>query len=278
LIGTPFFSGFYSKDSIIEAVHATHIAGSGFANFAVLAGVFVTAFYSFRMYFLVFHGEERFGKSHHDHQDAHGDDHHGDDHHGLAPGEKPHEAPWVVTLPLILLAIPSVVIGFMTIAPMLHGDFFKGVIFVADHHPAMAELSHEFHDAVAMGLHALTTLPFALALAGVVSAWYCYLINPAVPAWFYRNFSAVYKLLNNKYYMDKINEFVFAGGARRLGGGLSSVGDRTLIDGLMVNGSAKLVAWFSTITRTLQTGYIYHYAFTMIVAVALYLGYLLMSS
>ena len=273
LIGTPFFSGFYSKDSIIEAVHATHIAGSGFANFAVLAGVFVTAFYSFRMYFLVFHGEERFGKAHHDHHDDHGDDH-----HGLAPGEKPHEAPWVVTLPLVLLAIPSVVIGFMTIAPMLHGDFFKGVIFVADHHPAMAELSHEFHDAVAMGLHALTTLPFALALAGVVSAWYCYLINPAVPAWFYRNFSAVYKLLGNKYYMDKINEFVFAGGARRLGNGLSSVGDRTLIDGLMVNGSAKLVAWFSTITRTLQTGYIYHYAFTMIVAVALYLGYLLMSS
>ena len=278
LIGTPFFSGFYSKDSIIEAVHATHIAGSGFANFAVLAGVFVTAFYSFRMYFLVFHGEERFGKAHHDHHDAHGDDHHGDDHHGLAPGEKPHEAPWVVTLPLVLLAIPSVVIGFMTIAPMLHGDFFKGVIFVADQHPAMAELSHEFHGAVAMGLHALTTLPFALALAGVVSAWYCYLINPAVPAWFFRHFSAVYKLLDNKYYLDKINDFVFAGGARRLGGGLSSVGDRTLIDGLMVNGSAKLVAWFSTITRTLQTGYIYHYAFTMIVAVALYLGYLLMSA
>jgi NADH-quinone oxidoreductase subunit L len=278
LIGTPFFSGFYSKDSIIEAVHATHIAGSGFANFAVLAGVFVTAFYSFRMYFLVFHGEERFGKAHHDHHDAHDDDHHDEEHHGLAPGEKPHEAPWVVTLPLVLLAIPSVVIGFMTIAPMLHGDFFKDVIFVADHHPAMAELSHEFHDAVAMGLHALTTLPFALALAGVVSAWYCYLINPAVPAWFFRHFSAVYTLLDNKYYMDKINDFVFAGGARQLGGGLSSVGDRTLIDGLMVNGSAKLVAWFSTITRTLQTGYIYHYAFTMIVAVALYLGYLLMSS
>jgi NADH-quinone oxidoreductase subunit L len=278
LIGTPFFSGFYSKDSIIEAVHATHIAGSSFANFAVLAGVFVTAFYSFRMYFLVFHGEERFGKSHHDHQDANGDDHRGDDHLGLAPGEKPHEAPWVVTLPLVLLAIPSVVIGFMTIAPMLHGDFFKDVIFVADQHPAMAKLTHEFHDAVAMGLHAFTTLPFALALAGVVSAWYCYLINPAVPAWFFRNFSALYKLLDNKYYMDKINEFVFAGGARQLGGGLSSVGDRTLIDGLMVNGSAKLVAWFSTITRTLQTGYIYHYAFTMIVAVALYLGYLLMSS
>ena len=184
----------------------------------------------------------------------------------------------MVTLPLVLLAIPSVVIGFLTIAPMLHGDFFKGVIFVADQHTAMAELSHEFHGAAAMGLHALTTLPFALALAGVVSAWYCYLINPAVPAWFFRTFSPLHKLLDNKYYMDKINEFVFAGGARQVGTGLSVAGDRTLIDGLMVNGSAKLVAWFSTVTRTLQTGYIYHYAFTMIVAVALYLGYLLMNS
>ncbi len=273
LIGTPFFSGFYSKDSIIEAVHATHITGSGFANFAVLAGVFVTAFYSFRMYFLVFHGEERFGKAHHDHHDDHGDEH-----HGLAPGEKPHEAPWVVTLPLILLSIPSVLIGFLTIGPMLHGDFFKGVIFVADQHPAMAELSQAFHGAVAMGLHAFTTLPFILALAGVVSAWYCYLINPAVPAWFYRTFRPLHQLLDNKYYMDKLNEWLFAGGARLLGGGLSSVGDRTLIDGLMVNGSARAVGWLSTITRTFQTGYIYHYAFTMIVALALYLGYLLMSS
>jgi len=276
LIGTPFFSGFYSKDSIIEAVHATQITGSGFANFAVLAGVFVTAFYSFRMYFLVFHGEERFGKSHHEH---HGDqDDHGDEHHGLAPGEKPHEAPWVVTLPLVLLSIPSVIIGFLTIGPMLHGDFFQGVIFVADQHPAMAELSAAFHGAVAMGLHAFTTLPFILALAGVVSAWYCYLVNPAVPAWFYRTFSPLHKLLDNKYYMDKINDWVFAGGARRLGGGLSSVGDRALIDGLMVNGSAKVIAWLSTVTRTFQTGYIYHYAFTMIVALALYLGYVLMSA
>jgi NADH-quinone oxidoreductase subunit L len=273
LIGTPFFSGFYSKDSIIEAVHATDIVGSGFANFAVLAGVFVTAFYSFRMYFLVFHGEERFGKAHHDQHDDHGDEH-----HGLAPGEKPHEAPWVVTLPLVLLAIPSVFIGFLTIGPMLHGDFFKDVIFVADNHPAMAELSQAFHGAVAMGLHAFTTLPFILALAGVVSAWYCYLINPAVPAWFYRMFRPLHTLLDNKYYMDKLNDWLFAGGARRIGGGLSVIGDRTLIDGLMVNGSAKAVGWLSTVTRTFQTGYIYHYAFTMIVALALYLGYLIMTS
>ena len=273
LIGTPFFSGFYSKDSIIEAVHASHLWGAGFANFAVLAGVFVTAFYSFRMYFLVFHGEERFGKAHH--HDDHGDDHH---HHGLAPGEKPHEAPWVVTLPLILLAIPSVVIGYLTIAPMLHGEFFKGVIFVSDTHPAMAELSHEFHGATAMAVHAFTSLPFLLAAAGVVSAWYCYLVNPKVPAWFHAKFGAVYTLLDNKYYMDKINDVVFAAGARALGRGFSNTCDRSLIDGLIVNGSARAVGWFSTVTRTFQTGYIYHYAFTMIVALALYLGYLLLRS
>jgi NADH-quinone oxidoreductase subunit L len=273
LIGTPFFSGFYSKDSIIEAVHASHLWGAGFANFAVLAGVFVTAFYSFRMYFLVFHGEERFGKAHH--HDDHGDDHH---HHGLAPGEKPHEAPWVVTLPLILLAIPSAVIGYFTIAPMLHGEFFKGVIFVSDTHPAMAELSHEFHGATAMAVHAFTSLPFLLAVAGVVSAWYCYLINPKVPAWFHAKFGAVYTLLDNKYYLDKINDVVFAAGARALGRGFSNTGDRSLIDGLIVNGSARAVGWFSTVTRTFQTGYIYHYAFTMIVALALYLGYLLLRS
>ena len=276
LIGTPFFSGFYSKDSIIEAVQASHIAGSGFAQFAVLAGVFVTAFYSFRMYFLVFHGQERFGhEAAHDSHDAH-DDHH-DEHHGLAPGEKPHETPWV-TLPLVLLAIPSVVIGFITIDTMLFGDFFKGVIFVADKHEAMAELTHEFHSATAMAIHALTSVPFALALSGVVAAWYCYMINPKVPSWFYQKFSAIYTLLDNKYYMDKINEVVFAAGARKLGSGFSSIGDKTLIDGWIVNGSARLVGWFSTVTRTFQTGYIYHYAFTMIVAVALYMGYLLMSS
>jgi NADH-quinone oxidoreductase subunit L len=277
LIGTPFFSGFYSKDSIIEAVHNSHIAGAGFAGFAVLAGVFVTAFYSFRMYFLVFHGEERFGKPHHDEHQNHSHDEHADEHHhGLAPGEKPHEAPWVITLPLILLAIPSVIIGYVTIGPMLYGDFFKGVIFVGESHHAMEELAREFHGASAMGLHAFTSMPFMLALAGVVSAYYCYMVNPKVPAWFYSKFHALYALLDNKYYMDKFNDVVFAGGARLLGGGLWNFGDRTLIDGLIVNGSAKLVGWFSAIARTFQTGYIYHYAFTMILGIALYLGYLVL--
>jgi len=290
LIGTPFFSGFYSKDSIIEAVHATTLFGSGFANFAVLAGVFVTAFYSFRMYFLVFHGEERFGKEHAHHDDhahakaaahddhAHGahhadDDHGHDEHHGLAPGQKPHESPLVVTLPLILLAIPSVLIGFFAIQPMLHGDFFNGVITVNASHGAMAELKERFHGAVAMAIHGLTMMPFWLALAGVVSAYYCYMINPRVPAWFYKHFHALHTLLENKYYMDKFNEVVIAGGARLLGGGLSRVGDKTLIDGLIVNGSAKVVAWSSRVIRVLQSGYIYHYAFVMILGMLGLLSY-----
>jgi NADH-quinone oxidoreductase subunit L len=276
LIGTPFFSGFYSKESIIEAVHHANIAGAGFAYFAVMAGVFVTAFYSFRMYFLVFHGEERFGKPHHEHQDHSHDEHADEPHHGLAPGEKPHEAPWVVTLPLILLAIPSIAIGYISIAPMLQGGFFDGAIYVSENHPAMAEIINAFHGPWAMGLHGFVTLPFALMLAGVVAAWYCYLVNPKVPAWFYAKFHAVHTLLDNKYYMDKINEVVFAGGARLLGRGLWNVGDKALIDGLIVNGSAKFVGWLGVVTRTFQTGYIYHYAFTMIIGITLYLGYLLL--
>ena len=272
LIGMPFFSGFYSKDSIIEAVHEVNIAGAGFANFAVMAGVFITAFYSFRMYFLVFHGEERFGKAHDVHQDHSHDEHSDEAHHGLGPGEKPHEAPWVVTVPLMLLAIPSVIIGFITIGPMLFGDFFKDVIFVSDAHPAMVALTKKFHGATAMALHGFMTPVFFLAAAGVVSAYYCYMVNPKVPAWFYSKFHAIYTLLDNKYYMDKFNEVVFGKGAQLLGGGLWKVGDRTLIDGLIVNGSAKVVGWFSAVIRHFQTGYIYHYAFVMILGV---LGFLI---
>lgn len=271
LIGTPFFSGFYSKDSIIEAIQASSLFGSKFVYFSVLAGVFVTAFYSFRMYFLVFHGEERFRQNH-----AHDNDH--EHSHGLAQGENPHEAPLVVTLPLMLLAIPSVLIGYFTIVPMLHGSFLREVIFVADTHTAMAELSREFHGPAAMALHALSTPPFWLALAGVVSAAYCYLVNPLVPAWCQRHFNGIYRLLDNKYYLDKVNEVVFAAGARFVGKALSVVGDRTVIDGFMVNGSARAIGWFALITRHLQSGYIYHYAFTMIMAVALYLGYRLLVS
>lgn len=267
LIGTPFFSGFYSKDSIIEAVQATHLYGAGFAQFAVLAGVFVTAFYSFRMYFLVFHGEERFGHDDH-HGDAH-DDH--DHHHGLGVGEKPHESPWVVTLPLILLAIPSVVIGAIAIEPMLFGDFFKDVIFVSEHHHAMHELKEEFHGAVAMALHSVTTLPLWLAIAGVALSYYCYMVNPGVPRAIKSKFGLIYQILDNKYYMDKFNQAFFAGGARGLGKLLWKVGDQTLIDGLLVNGSAKLIGFISSVVRRFQSGFIYDYAFSMIIGVGLLL-------
>jgi NADH-quinone oxidoreductase subunit L len=266
LIGTPFFAGFYSKDSIIEAVKASTIPGSGIAYAAVLAGVFVTAFYSFRMYFMVFHGEERFGHEHH-HHDAHPEveEETHDHHHGLAPGQKPHESPWVVTLPLVLLAIPSVIIGYLTIGPMLFGDFFKGVIFIGENHKGMEELASEFHGAAAMGVHALTSAPFILAVLGVASAYYCYMVNRKVPELFYNALRPLHTLLDNKYYMDKFNDIVFSGGARAVGGGLWNVGDRGLIDGLLVNGSARLVGWFSTIVRLAQTGYIYTYAMVMIV-------------
>ncbi|AZN35450.1 NADH-quinone oxidoreductase subunit L [Iodobacter ciconiae] len=268
LIGTPFLSGFYSKDSIIEAVHASNLPGAGFAYFAVVAGVFVTAFYSFRMYFLVFHGEERFGKAHdhhgHDAAHAHADEHH----HGLVPGQKPHETPWVVTLPLVMLAIPSLVIGYFAIDPMLYGDFFKGVIFVNhEAHPAMEVMKEEFHGAISMGIHSLTTLPFMLALAGVVVSWYFYLVKPSIPAALESFFTSVgiKKLLDEKYYMDHLYINGFAAGGRVLGTLFWKVGDTFIIDGLLVNGTAKLVGVFAALSRKLQTGYIYHYAFAMII-------------
>jgi NADH-quinone oxidoreductase subunit L len=180
-----------------------------------------------------------------------------------------------VTLPLILLAIPSVIIGAIAIEPMLFGSFFKDVIFVGENHHAMHELAEEFHGPVAMAIHSLTTLPLWLAIAGVASAYYCYMVNPKVPAWFYEKFKFLHTLLDNKYYMDKFNEAVFARGARLLGEGLWAAGDRAIIDGLLVNGSAKVVGWFSSITKVFQTGYIYHYAFVMIIGILGFLVYFL---
>ncbi|KZT15093.1 NADH-quinone oxidoreductase subunit L [Acidovorax sp. GW101-3H11] len=264
LIGTPLFAGFYSKDSIIEAVHFSQLPGAGFAHFAVLAGVFITAFYSFRMYFLVFHGKERYDQN----PDAHHDDHHGhghDDHH-----HEPHESPWVVTVPLILLAIPSVVVGFMFIQPMLFGDFFKDVIFVdAAKHPAMAKLAEIFHGPVAMAVHGLQTAPFWLALAGVAASYYMYMVNPALPAALKRFFESikVYQLLENKYGMDWFNENVLARGARLLGVGLWKGGDQAVIDGALVNGSWKVVRGVAGVVRWVQSGFIFHYALVMILGV-----------
>ena len=268
LIGTPLFSGFYSKDSIIEAVHFSHLPGAGFAHFAVLAGVFVTSFYSFRLYFLVFHGKERYDQN----PDAHHDDHHDD--HGHHGDGKPHESPWVVTLPLVLLAIPSVVIGYFTIQPMLFGDFLKDAITVnSAAHPAMAKFAEMFHGPLAMASHALSTAPLYLAAAGAVAAWYMYLINPAVPAAIARALKPLVTILENKYYLDWINENIIARGARALGVVLWKGGDRGIIEGGVVNASWKLVGVVSSVVRRVQTGYLYHYAFVMLVGVLLFMTY-----
>jgi NADH-quinone oxidoreductase subunit L len=253
LIGTPLFSGFYSKDSIIEAVAASGLPAAPWAHVAVLIGVFVTAFYSFRMYFLVFHGKERFD------QDPHA--HHGHDSHA----HHPHESPWVVTLPLVLLAIPSVCIGYFTITPMLFGDFFSDAISVnAAAHPAMSELQEAFHNPWAMAEHALTSLPFLLAMAGVLTAFYMYMVHPSVPAFIQRQFKQIHTLLVNKYFLDDFNEKILARGTRWLATGLWKGGDQTAIDGFMVNGSWQLIGKVALFARRLQTGFLYHYALLMI--------------
>ena len=271
LVGTPLFAGFYSKDSIIEVVHASNLPGAGFAYFAVMAGVFVTSFYSFRLYFLVFHGKERYDQNpdaHHDDHHAHGDEH---GHHGDG---KPHESPWVVTVPLLLLAIPSVVIGFITIEPMLFGDFLKDAITLnSAAHPAFAEFAESFHGPVAMALHSLYTPVLYLVVAGAVAAWYMYLVNPAVPAAIARALRPLVVVLENKYYLDWFNENVLARGARALGTGLWKGGDRGVIEGGVVNASWKLVGLVSGWVRRAQTGYLYHYALMMIVGVLLFMTY-----
>jgi NADH-quinone oxidoreductase subunit L len=266
LIGTPLFAGFYSKDEIIAAVHASQLPAAGFAYFSVLAGVFVTAFYSFRLYFLVFHGKERF--------DQNPDAHHGHDHGHHSAHNKPHESPWVVTVPLILLAIPSVLIGFITIGPMLFGDFFKDAIFVnLELHKAMEMLREEFHSPIQMALHGLTAAPFWLALSGVALSYYMYMINPALPAAIKRNVGPIYKLLENKYYMDWFNENVISPAARALGMAFWKAGDQAVIDGAVVNGSWRIVGWVSGVVRKIQTGYLYDYALTMVLGVFVLMTY-----
>jgi len=253
LIGTPLFSGFYSKDSIIEAVAASHLPAAQWAHFAVLAGVFVTAFYSFRMYFLVFHGKERFDHDPHAHHDSHGHSH------------TPHESPWVVTLPLVLLAIPSVGIGYLTMDDMLFGEFFSDAIRVnAVAHPAMTELREAFHSPWAMAEHALTSVPFGLAMAGVLTAFYMYMVHPAVPAFIQRRLSPLHSLLMNKYFLDDFNEKILARGTRWLATGLWKGGDQGVIDGWIVNGSWHVIAKCASMARRLQTGFLYHYALMMI--------------
>ncbi len=262
LIGTPFFSGFYSKDSIILAVQGSNLPAAGFASFAVVAGVFVTAFYSFRMYFLVFHGEERFHHKPFPPEDDHAHDDHG--HHDATP----HESPWVVTLPLVLLAVPSVVIGYLTMAPMLTGGFFAdGIVVDAARHPAMAAVAKYAGDAWGMAMHGFVTLPFWLAVAGVATAWLFYLKAPQIPAALDRALAPLRTVLENKYYMDWFNEHVLAAGSRALGRGLWKGGDAAIIDGVLIDGSARGVGRIAAALRRLQTGHLYQYALVMLLGV-----------
>jgi NADH-quinone oxidoreductase subunit L len=262
LIGTPLFSGFYSKDSIIEAVIESHLPASGFALFAVLAGVFVTAFYSFRMYFLVFHGTERFD------QDPALKAGHNDNHGVVHALHVPHESPWVVTVPLVLLAFPSVIIGYLTIEGILFGDFLSDAIFVDKKvHHVMHELAAAFHNPLQMAWHALSTLPFWLTLLGVGSAYYLYLVNLKLTTYMKNRILIINKILENKYYFDWFNEKILAAGVKKIGLIFWKVGDQFLIDGVIVNGSWKLISRISFVVRWIQSGYVYHYALSMIVGV-----------
>jgi NADH-quinone oxidoreductase subunit L len=268
LAGIPPFAGFFSKDAIIEATALSTIPGHGYAYFAVMAGVFITAFYSFRMLFLAFHGKPRWAQSGGPERMAHASDGSGDSReHHVDAEHPPRESPWVVTVPLILLAIPSVYAGWAYIEPMLFGEGLGNAIKVRPEHAVLGQLGAQWHGAVAFIRHALAGAPFWLAVAGIAAAWYCYIVNPALPERIRRRVGPLYTLLDQKYYFDRFNDLVFAAGARKLGAFLSEVGDRTIIDGFFVNGTARVVGWSSALLRHLQSGYVYHYAFTMIVGV-----------
>lgn len=246
LIGFPGLAGFFSKDAIIMAVHESTIPGSSFALWAVMIGVFVTSLYSFRLLFLVFHGKERF--------DAH--------------GHPPHESPSVVTWPLILLAIPSVLAGYL-IGTLVYDNFFSDAINVMPQHDVLA--AAHYHGLIGFISHGLMTAPFWLAMAGLVTAWYLYLKRPDLPAKIQHRLMWLWKILENKYGFDAFNDRVFAGGSRGLGWLFSRGGDRMLIDGLVVNGTARTVGLISRVGRKMQSGYLYHYAFVMIIGVWLLL-------
>ena len=277
-IGTPFFSGFYSKDFIIEAAHESQRWGATYAYWCVLAGVFITALYTFRMIFMTFHGEARWGQG----GAAHGHDDHGHDDHGHADhghghgGGTPHESPWVVTLPLVLLAIPAVAIGYLTVGPMLFGGFFGESIQVLPRNDVVAALASHFHGAASFALAAPTHPPFWLALAGVLTAWWVVIKRPHALDDLEAPLAPLRRVLDNKYYFDWFNEYVLAAGSRGLGRLLWKAGDQTLIDGALVNGSAGLVGVLAGVVRRVQTGFLYTYAFWMVIGLALLLGWFLM--
>src|SRR5713101_3189355 len=256
--GVPGFAGFFSKDAIIEAVHLSKTPFAGFAWLAVTSCVFVTAFYTFRLVFYAFHGQERF-ESH---------EHGGGDRHGHAP----HESPAVVTVPLVLLAIPSICAGWL-IGPVLFGGYFGNSLAIAPSHPALREMAAEFHGVVPMMIHAVKTLPFWLSVAGIAAAWYLYILKPELPGRLRQKAGVLVIILEEKYGFDRFYDWFFAGGARKFGTDLWRYGDVTVIDGLMVNGSALLVGWFAGVVRLVQSGFIYHYAFFMIIGVSMLLTY-----
>jgi NADH-quinone oxidoreductase subunit L len=262
LIGTPFFSGFYSKDAIIEAVGESQRSGATFAYWCVLLGVFVTALYTFRMLFMTFHGPERFRQA------AHGHDEHGH-------GGDPHESPWVVTLPLIALAIPSVLIGALTVGQVLFGSYFGHAIFVLPANDVTAKVGEDFGGALQFALHGMLKAPFWFAAAGVAAAWYFFLKRPELADETARRFRLLYRILCDKYYFDWINEKVLAPLVRGVGTGLWKGGDQGLIDGAMVNGTAESVGWFGGVLRRVQSGYLYSYAFWMVIGLAVLLGWYL---
>jgi len=258
--GIPGFSGFFSKDAIIEAVHLSQTPGAGFAHFAVLVTVFVTALYTFRLVFMTFHGPERFRDDSGAHHDEQG---HGKDDHG-GHGHVPHESPAVVTVPLVLLAIPSICAGWV-IGPMLFGGYFGSAIVTTPAHDVLAQMGRDFHGVTAMMIHALGTVPFWLAIGGVGTAAYLYLLRPDLPAVIKEKAGLIYTILERKYGFDEAYQWLFGDGAVRFGNGLWKGGDVAVIDGVFVDGSARVVGWFAGVTRYLQSGYIYHYAFAMIV-------------
>ncbi|HET6433951.1 NADH-quinone oxidoreductase subunit L [Dyella sp.] len=293
LCGVPFFAGFYSKDAIIEAVGESHRWGSGYAYFCVMAGAFVTALYTFRQMYLTFHGKERFtvvaehghGHDHHPvddpsvpHHDAHGEEHgatHDEHHAGHEPGvlhHAPKESPWVVTLPLVLLAIPSLLVGFFTVGPMLFGDWFGQAIHVDEANNVLGELAHEFHGALPMALHGFLQMPFFLVLAAFVITTYIYLFNPALAGSIKKALKPLWVVLDRKYWVDDLYFALFARGGVKLGRFFWRAGDAAVIDGALVNGSAGLVQRIASGARRLQSGYLYHYAFAMILGLILLLG------
>jgi len=279
LVGTPLLSGFYSKDSIIEAAaeraHEAHNWITAYGYMAVLLGAFVTSFYSFRLLYMTFFGEARWKHADAQHDAAHAHDDHGhDDHHG----HEPHESPWVVTLPLVLLAIPSVVVGFLTVGPMLFGTdmlghakqlpFFLGSIEVLPAHDVIGKLAGEFHGPLQMAWHGMAWHgwvggPFWLAFGGFLLATLMYVWKPGLPAKAARIFAWPRLILENKYWADDLWIGGFAGTGVRLGR-ISRGVDEKVVDGAMVNGSARLVDLFAGLLRKTQSGYLYHYAFAMI--------------